>query len=274
MRSDDSRRGEHLVEKFTDVVSGEEVSHESVWQRENPAQTENVSARSVDHETASARVASRFKSIWLRKYVASKLRTDPIFPAAYTLFSASSSLPILDVGCGVGLLGFYLRERSCDQQIVGIDTDGRKIRQALEISEGNYRNLDFVEQDARNEMPSISGNVALIDVLHYLPPAAQSILLARCAERVARGGIAVIRDCPRDGGLRFRLTHLAERFAQIISWNLNAALHFPTRESVSALFPEAEFSAEVKPLWGGTPFNNHLFVFRRTSTATDSASGR
>ena len=44
-------------------------------------------------------------------YAGRKLRRDPIFPAAYELLRESNE-PLLDVGCGVGLLAFYLRERN------------------------------------------------------------------------------------------------------------------------------------------------------------------
>ena len=78
---------------------------------------ENPRDETTAHELACARVASRFPRGWLRSYVKSKLRRDPIFPAAYELLHGSKG-PILDVGCGVGLLAFYLRERGCTRIFV------------------------------------------------------------------------------------------------------------------------------------------------------------
>src|SRR5262249_3650273 len=65
--------------------------------------------------------------------------------------------------------------------------------------------------------------------------------------------------------------HFAERFAQSAAWNVKAPLHFPTQERILDAFQRAEFSWTVKPLWGRTPFNNHLFVFRRHAAATGLA---
>ena len=88
-------------------------------------------------------------------------------------------------------------------------------------------------------------------------------LLERLVPRVAPGGMLVIRDCPRDDNARFWLTFLAERFAQTTTWIVSTPLHFPTRERIFSPFPPNEFSRSVAPLWGRTPFNNHLFIFRR-----------
>lgn len=223
----------------------------------------------AEHERACARVAARYGELWLRLYAGRKLRSDPVFPAAFALLRDSRET-LIDVGCGVGLLGFYLRERNLQSPIVGIDRDGRKIARARAVAP-RYRDLEFLEQDATESLEQ-SGNLVLFDVLHYLQPNEQARLLRRLVPRVAPGGMLVIRDCPRDGNLRFWLTHLAERFAQLISWNVRASLHFPTRENIFLAFPPNEWSRTIEPLWGHTPFNNHLFIFRRRAAAAVPAT--
>ena len=70
------------------------------------------------------------------------------------------------------------------------------------------------------------------------------------------------------------MTWLAEKFAQAISWNLAASLHFPSRASIDGVFSAREFERESRPLWGASPFNNHIFIFRRsTRKLWASASG-
>ena len=241
--------------------------HESVWQCENPTQMKNPETDLAAHKSACARVAARFRSRILRSYVASKLRTDPAYPAVFQLVHGSAQ-PLLDVGCGVGLVAFYLRERGFQNPITGLDRDGRKIRQAKAIAETNYDGLDFREGDVREKPLPFSGNIAILDLLHYLPPPDQQALLLRLADGVADGAVLVLRDCPRSSGGRFWLTYLAEKFAQLISWNVAAPLYFPSSESINENFPPNEFSRENHPLWGATPFNNHLFIFRRHARAT------
>jgi 2-polyprenyl-3-methyl-5-hydroxy-6-metoxy-1,4-benzoquinol methylase len=224
---------------------------------------ENWRSDVSEHESACARVATQFPQRWLRGYVGSKLRRDPIYSAAYELFRDSDE-PILDIGCGVGLLAFYLRERRCRQPIIGLDVDARKIRQGSRIA-SRYRDVDLRCQDVQQSIPGFSGNIALFDVLHYLPLTQQTSLLSHLARCVAPGGLLVVRDCPRDNSPRFWMTWVAEKLGQAISWNLNTSIHFPSRERIAEAFDENEFARESRPLWGTLPFNNYLFVFRRSS---------
>ena len=220
----------------------------------------------AEHEQACERVAALFSARWLRHYVSSKLRSDPVFSAAFELLQGST-LPILDVGCGLGLLGFYLRERGLQSGVIGVDTDARKIRQGSAAAREKYGGLQFIEHDVRQALPPFRGNVALLDVLHYLAPADQRKVLEELASRVAPGGLLLLRDAPREASARFWMTYAGEIFAQTISWNIGAPLHFPSRESIGAAFGPVEFTREERPAWGGTPFNNRLFVFRRRSEA-------
>ena len=225
----------------------------------------------MTHEEACRHLAALYRERWLRHYVASKLRRDRIFARAYELLRDSAE-PILDVGCGVGLLPFYLRARGCIQPVIGIDLDGRKIARARAIAAAAFEQISFLEQDAGSQLPDTAGNVTLFDILHYLAPGKQQALLRAAALRVAPGAMLLIRDCPRDGSARYFATHLAERFAQAISWNLGVPLHFPTREAITSAFKPSEFTTEEQPMWGGGPFNNRLWIFRRCSSAAPRAA--
>jgi 2-polyprenyl-3-methyl-5-hydroxy-6-metoxy-1,4-benzoquinol methylase len=231
--------------------------------RENAAQ----------HENACARVAMQFRPGWLRSYVRNKLRSDRIYPEAYNLLARSAE-PILDVGCGVGLLAFYLRERACAQPILGLDLDARKIGCGAEIANRRYRDVELRLHNVETALPEFRGNVALFDVLHYLPQPRQIALLTRLTERVAPGGLLIIRDALREMRPRYWITWLAEKFAQTISWNIDIALHFPSRASIDDIFDGREFERASRPLWGASPFNNHIFIFRRRTAAAVPIAAR
>lgn len=220
----------------------------------------------AEHETACARVATQFRERWLRSYVRGKLRCDDIYGAAYELLRTSAD-PILDVGCGVGLLAFYLRERGCRQRVVGLDADARKIRYGAGITRRSYRDVDLRFHDVAETIPEFTGNIALFDVLHYLSPASQGALLRRLSSCVGPGSVLIIRDCPQERRPRYWMTWLAEKFAQAISWNRDGPLHFPSRDGINAAFDAGDFGRETRPLWGASPFNNHIFIFRRRATA-------
>lgn len=229
------------------------------------------SAPARTHEQACRRVASMFAPRSLRYYVSSKLRSDPVFAVAYELVRDSAE-PILDVGCGTGLLAFYLRERGCSQPITGLDIDGRKIARAKEVAQrGGYFELQFEVQDVAATLPPVKGHVVLFDVLHYLQSEEQRTLLIELAKRVAPNALLLLRDCPPDGSARFAATCVGEWFAQAISWNRRTPLNFPTIDFICSTMSDAEFSREIRPTWGGTPFNNQLFIFRRRASAEHPA---
>lgn len=212
----------------------------------------------LNHAEACASVAARFPQRWLRHYVASKLRTDGVFEAAADLLGTSNE-PLLDIGCGVGLLPLYLRARGFRGDVVGIDRDGRKVRQARALG------ISAHEQNVDSGLPEFAGNIALFDVLHYLPRDRQAALLRNIAARLTTGSMLLLRDCPADGSARYWATYVGEKFAQAISWNVGVPLQFPTRESIMAAFPSSDFACEERPMYGRSPFNNRLFVFRRVA---------
>jgi 2-polyprenyl-3-methyl-5-hydroxy-6-metoxy-1,4-benzoquinol methylase len=214
------------------------------------------------------RVAARFRSRFLQGYVRSKLRTDPLY-AAVAERLRGHELPLVDIGCGVGLMAFYLRESGYTAPIVGIDHDESKIREANRIA-ATCSGLDFRTGDARDA--ALSGSSALLlDLLHYFSDEEQAGLLSSAASAVPPGGFVIIRDAVRDGSLRYRLTYAAEVFARLTHWLRAERLNFPTREAIIEPFSKRDFTVEVLPLWGRTPFNNYLFVFRRSAGGTTNA---
>jgi SAM-dependent methyltransferase len=207
-------------------------------------------------------ISSRYPTRTLRSYVRAKIATDPAYDAVFDLVRDSSE-PLLDIGCGVGLLAFYLRSRGVGVPIVGIDHDRRKIDLARAAVNGE-RDLSFEVADAREHIP-FHGNVVLLDVLHYFSDDDQMRILRNAA---GTGGMVIIRDAIRDGSLRYRATYIEEAIARAGGWLKADRLNFPTRERIE----EAVGSrAEVRPMFGRMPFNNYLFVFRRSSGGITNA---
>ena len=202
-------------------------------------------------------IASRYPTRFLRSYARAKIATDPAYNAVFELVGNTSE-PLLDIGCGVGLMAFYLRERGMRMPIAGIDHDRRKIEIARRVADGD-QSLSFEVGDARRPV-QFRGNVVLLDVLHYFSDADQSVVLRNAA---AAGGMIIIREGIRDGSLRYRLTYVQETLARAGGWLKAECLNFPTRKSIESAL-DGEFREEVMPMFGRTPFNNYLFVFRRT----------
>ncbi|MDR3402889.1 MAG: class I SAM-dependent methyltransferase [Chthoniobacter sp.] len=206
------------------------------------------------------RIADHFEGRWLRGYTRGKLRRDPIFGAAFELLK-DSPLPVLDVGCGVGLFEFYLRERGFLPPLVGVDFDAGKIAKAQLIAGRTYGDITFTVGDVL-ATGDFRGHVVLFDVLHYLPAARQTALLEQLADHVAPGALCLIRATPRDTNWRFRFTQVQEFLLRATQWMKSGAIHYPTIEEITAPFRARGFTCEVRPLWGRTPFNSYLFVLR------------
>ncbi len=203
-------------------------------------------------------LAERYPRGFLRSYVRAKLATDPIYDAVFECLRGSR-LPVLDIGCGVGILELYLRERGFTASVTGIDHDQRKIEIARRVT-GGVEGVAFSVADARASI-EFRGNIVLLDVLHYFTNEDQQAILRNVS---AAGSMVLIRDGIRDGSLRYRMTYAQETVARIGGWLKAERLNFPTRNSIAQSF-NGGFEREVLPMFGRSPFNNYLFVFRRSS---------
>ena len=215
----------------------------------------------TDREIAE-RLAALYDSRSLQGYARWKVRTDPAYSAVRDALQGRTR-PVIDLGCGVGLLALYLREQGHDAPIVGIDFDQRKIDVARKAAE-RYRDVAFISGDARDPLPP-NHDVVLLDILHYFDSASQQTILSNAARAAENDGVVVIRQGIRDGSWRHRLTAFVDGLARVVRWMKAEQLNFRTREEIEA--PFADYVAEVRPLWGRMPYNSYLFVFRRHATA-------
>lgn len=196
-------------------------------------------------------------------YVPAKLRSDPVY-AAVVQELAGSALPLLDIGCGIGLLAFYLRESGHTMAITGCDYDAPKIACAQRMAaQGGYAGLTFMAGDARMGLPEFSGHVVILDILQFFTRAEQEALLRAAASRVAAGCKLIIRSGLRDESLRFRITVAGDWLAKLTFWMKAAPVCYPDRDLFESVLGAAGLRVQIAPLWGGTPFNNHLIVAER-----------
>ena len=212
--------------------------------------------------TPAKRAADRFRNFRvLSSYAKSKAAWDPAYPAVAAALRESSH-PLLDIGCGVGLLAAYLRESGCLQPVLCLEPDAEKIRIGVERVAGNYPRIEFRVGDARL-LPDFSGDIVMLDVLHYMEPDVQRSVLEQIASRIAPGGRALIRTTFRDNSWRYYATLLEEVFVRASGWIRGGSCRFPTRAETTAPYHSPEWKVTVKPMWGRTPFNSYLIeVFR------------
>ena len=195
------------------------------------------------------------------------MRTDPVYTALAEQLR-HSNLSLLDLGCGLGLLAFYLRAEGIGVPIYGLDYDSRKIASAQQAAaSSNNNDLVFSHHDARIGLPAHSGNVSILDILQFFTPAQQKLLLEKAASCVAPGGKLIIRSGLRDDSWRFKITVAGDLLARVTFWMKAAPTHYPTAEDFHRILgPFGD--VKITPLWGKTPFNNHLIVLERLPTST------
>ncbi len=217
------------------------------------------------------------------EFVRGKLRYDPV----YRRLVESRLLPrpgrLVDLGCGRGILLALLSSpveewrnappRAAAKgpvrvrhvappgtQLLGIDCDPRAVKVARRAlaSAATIQRGDL----AQHPVPACATAV-LLDVLHYLPAAAQEDLLARTTAALGPHGLLLMREVDAAGGARFQLTRTAERLRAILRGHLRQSFHYRSREEWRRLLVERGLRIEGGPAVEGTPFANVLLVARK-----------
>lgn len=198
-------------------------------------------------------------------YARCKLATDPLY-AGVGAALRNTTAPLLDLGCGIGLLAHTLRAQGFTAPFRGIDNDAAKISAARDAAtRAGLANVQFDCIDLAHEaFPAHRGSVTLLDVLQFLPRDAAYGLIDRVAECIAPGGRLVIRTGLDQPGARMRFTRAVDSFSRAIGW-MNAAPHwYPTRDGLTEKLIRHGLETAFTPLTGVLPFNNWLVVAKRS----------
>lgn len=196
-------------------------------------------------------------------YARIKLATDPLYTGVGHVL-ATSSEPLLDLGCGIGLLAHALRAQGFAGNYRGVDIDARKIDSAKAAAErAGLLGVGFERVDLAAGIPAHRGSVALLDIVQFLPPAAQDVLLDRAIESLTPGALLVMRSGLHRTGWRLRFTRGIDHLAQFTRWMNVGPQRYPSREDLQRRFDRHGLTASFQPLSGGMPFENWLIWARR-----------
>lgn len=200
---------------------------------------------------------------WDYCYVLSKLRSDPLYPGVLDALRGSHA-PLLDMGCGLGLLAHALRHDGQALSYRGVDNDAAKIRRASGVaSRAGLAASHFEVMDLATALPVHRGSVAILDVLQYLPAEAQANLLRQAAAMLDGDGRLVLRMALADDSRRGRISRIGDRAANWIGWMQFRPRHYPDAATLRGLLEQAGLRVSLAPLYGNTPFNNWLLVAHR-----------
>jgi SAM-dependent methyltransferase len=200
---------------------------------------------------------------WDYHYIRSKLSTDPLYPGVLGALRGSTA-PLLDLGCGLGLLAHALRHDGQSMPYHGVDNDADKIARATAAADRTeLASTRFAYVDLAHHLPEHAGSVAILDVLQYLPAPAQRHLLENVIAMLTPGARLVIRTGLVDGSRRGLVSRIGDRAANLIGWMQSTPRCYPSADGLRAILEGAGLQMAIEPLWGRTPFNNWLVVAQR-----------
>ena len=204
--------------------------------------------------------AQRFGNRWDYHYTRSKLGSDPLYPGICAALRGSHA-PLLDLGCGLGLLAHALRDDGSTLAYRGVDNDAGKIARATTAAaRRDLADVAFETVDLARGLPAHRGSVALLDVLQFLAPDAQARTLDAAIAMLTPGARLVMRTGLDETGGRARITRAVDVFSRVLGWMNAGPTRYPNEAALRAKFAAAGLQAQFTPLSGNTPFNNWRVV--------------
>jgi SAM-dependent methyltransferase len=194
---------------------------------------------------------------WLRGYVRGKLRVDPVFEAGRAVVDRVGG-PVVDLGCGLGLFGLWLRQHGSGAAYQGCDLSEWKILAGQNAADrSGYGNFRLRAGDLSVFPLEGARVVCAFDVIHYLDHAKQAELLARLAAAARSGSMVLLRTGVRGCGWRSAVTRAEEWWTRASGWIRGGSINFPRLADLTATFEAAGCRVEAKPLWGRTFFSSY-----------------
>jgi 2-polyprenyl-3-methyl-5-hydroxy-6-metoxy-1,4-benzoquinol methylase len=218
---------------------------------------------------SSQKIASAFLPRRNHYYYAwSKLATDPLYAGVARELREARG-PLLDLGCGIGLLAHSLRAENITLAYRGVDVDSKKIQSAkAAASKIGLHDVAFETLDLARSFPEHQGDITLLDVLQFLPPERQAPLIENCLSCLSAGSRLIIRTGLHRDTWRMRITRSVDVLSRWWGWMNATPKRYPKREDLEALFRRLGFDAEFTSLRGRTPFENWLIVVEKSSYAS------
>lgn len=203
-----------------------------------------------------------------RVHVAVRWRSCP-FPAVAEHLPDSG--PILEVGCGHGLMAALAALQSSGRRVTGVDVDGKKIaaaRQAAGRARDQGAHLDFSTM-GDGELPEGPWQaVVVVDVLYLLDPHEQRALLDACAARLAPGGTLLVKEMDYRPRAKFAWNLAQETLAvRVLGLTEGSRLSFTAPDVVASGLRAQGLTVIQRRLDRGYPHPHHLLVATSSGAA-------
>jgi SAM-dependent methyltransferase len=221
------------------------------------------------------------KDRFARHFANGKLRADPVFRHLLEGGLLAGEPRILDIGCGQGVLAALLATARAKhasgewpgewppppspRTFHGIDLAGADIARASAALGADAR---FTCGDMRDTPFGDADIVVILDVLHYVPFAAQEGVLRRVRDALPAGGTLLVRVGAKSESLRFRYTEWVDRVVMRLRGHRLERLHCRALDEWVRTIEAFGFRVEARPMSEGTWFANVLLVARLPAGAS------
>ncbi len=170
--------------------------------------------------------------------------------------------PVLDVGCGHGLMSLALACADPTRRVVGIDPSPAKIDVARRAGRP-FGNLDFRAEFVEAVTGEAFAAITVLDVLYLLPDAQKRSLLAACRRLLRSDGVLVLKTNDTHPAWKYAVARAQEKAMTGAGLTLGTGeLHFRSCAQNAALLRDAGFVANTHHLAHWTPYPHTLFVAR------------
>lgn len=170
----------------------------------------------------------------LEWYVRIKLNLENNYERIH--LAIPSRAHIVELGCGLGILGHMLTSEFPERSYMGYDVDEEKIAIARARRGPRQSQVHFESADITKLPPHPCDVLIVWDVLHYLSVEEQWQMMDAWTENLREGGLIILRDGLCDEGRKHRLTRLSEFFSiKVMRFNPSReSLHFPQKTDMDA----------------------------------------
>jgi len=198
-----------------------------------------------------------YKGPVLEWYLRVKTRMENDYRTFHELLPVQGR--ILDIGCGYGFMDYMLQLAAHEREILGYDHDEEKIAVASHCFSRNAH-IHFIKTDISQMFIGAADAIILSDVLHYLSPENQEILVQKSMEAIRPGGVLIIRDGDRDLEKRHENTRMTEFLStRFFSFNKTSGpLHFLSGNTIRELARRHNMDCRI--LDGASRTSNLIFV--------------
>ncbi|MDY6853873.1 MAG: glycosyltransferase [Thermodesulfobacteriota bacterium] len=142
---------------------------------------------------------------------------------------------ILDLGCGNGLFSHFMRLKSEDRTIIGVDIDRSRIDVA-QLTVNGLDSIRFSHGDANNTSLDNIKNMTLIDLMHHMPFHEQSKLIKDIFSHMNNGGVVVIKDLKKSPKWKYIIHYIHD----MISYK-GRKLYFRSSQEMVQLLEDVGF---------------------------------